>query len=136
VSTSSANTSFAPFDDVERAFVMQDLRLPRVVRVRARAHARAPQSFEIFDIAAIEQRQWGIALIEDVAAVRDPVVRWMRGQAARVECRRCRDPARFSLLCLERTENQHGRNAAGCLPSCMHLPPRAKLCSSRRFEAA
>ncbi len=68
-------------DHEERARVMQDLRLARVVRRRAGAHARAPQRLQVLDVVAIEQRQRRVALVEDVAAVRDPVRRRVRRSA-------------------------------------------------------
>jgi hypothetical protein len=49
---------------------MQDLRLTRVVWIRASAHARAPQRLQLFDVVAIEQCQRRVALVEDIAAVR------------------------------------------------------------------
>jgi hypothetical protein len=85
-------------DDEQRSLMMQDLRLTRVVRRRDRAHAGAPQRLQVFDVGAIEQRQRRVALIEDVAAVRDPILRRVRSQRARVERRRRRDPARLGLL--------------------------------------
>jgi len=112
-------------DDVQRAFVMQNLRLTRVVRAGARAHAGAPQRFQVLDGVAIEPRQRRIALIEDVAAVRDPVRRRMRRQAARVEGRRRRDSARLSLLRVERhDDDESGKHAAGHIECYAHATPR------------
>ena len=107
-----AQAEFPATEYAERAFVMQDLRLARVVRVRARAHSRAPQRFQILDVVAVEQRQRRIALVQDVAAVRDPVFGRMRRELPRVERRRDRDPARLGLLCIENRSRQCGKGRA------------------------
>ena len=60
-------------DHVQRAFVVQDLRLTRIVRQRARAHARAPERLQVLHVVAVQQRERRVALVEHGAAVRDPV---------------------------------------------------------------
>jgi hypothetical protein len=63
-------------DGIEHAFVEQQLRLLRIAGPDTGAvQADAPDGLHVPDVAAIDLIEPRIALVVDVAAVRDPVAR-------------------------------------------------------------